>query len=49
MPEGTVFFPKSPILQIIAPLPEAQPVETCLINLLNFQTAVASELHGRFW
>jgi nicotinate phosphoribosyltransferase len=43
MPEGTVFFPNEPILQIIAPLPEAQFVETRLINLLNFQTAVASK------
>ncbi len=43
MPEGTVFFPNEPILQIIAPLPEAQLVETRLINLLNFPTAVASK------
>jgi nicotinate phosphoribosyltransferase len=43
MPEGTVFFPNEPILQIIAPLPEAQLVETRLINFLNFQTAVASK------
>ena len=43
MPEGTVFFPNEPILQVIAPLPEAQLVETRLINLLNFQTAVASK------
>ena len=43
MPEGTLFFPNEPILQIIAPLPEAQLVETRLINLLNFQTAVASK------
>jgi nicotinate phosphoribosyltransferase len=43
MPEGTVFFPNEPILQIVAPLPEAQLVETRLINLLNFQTAVASK------
>jgi nicotinate phosphoribosyltransferase len=43
MPEGTVFFPTEPILQIIAPLPEAQIVETRLINLLNFPTAVASK------
>ena len=43
MPEGTVFFPEEPILQVIAPLPEAQLVETRLINLLNFQTAIASK------
>jgi nicotinate phosphoribosyltransferase len=43
MPEGTVFFADEPILQVIAPLPEAQLVETRLINLLNFQTTVASK------
>jgi nicotinate phosphoribosyltransferase len=43
MPEGTVFFAQEPILQVIAPLPEAQLVETRLINLLNFQSAIASK------
>src|SRR5262245_54236481 len=43
MPEGSIFFPSEPILQVIAPLPEAQLVETRLINLLNFPTAVASK------
>ncbi len=43
MPEGTVFFAEEPILQVIAPLPEAQLVETRLINLLNFPTAIASK------
>ena len=43
MPEGTVFFPDEPILRIVAPLPEAQFVETRLVNLLHFQTVVASK------
>lgn len=43
MPEGTVFFPNEPVVQVIAPLPEAQLVETRLINLLHFQTMVASK------
>jgi nicotinate phosphoribosyltransferase len=43
MPEGTVFFPNEPILRIAAPLPEAQLVETRLINLLHFQTLIASK------
>ena len=43
MPEGTVFFAEEPILQVIAPLPEAQLVETRLINLLNFPAAIASK------
>jgi len=43
MPEGTVFFPEEPLLRVVAPLPEAQLVETRLINLLNFQTMIASK------
>lgn len=43
MPEGTVFFPHEPILRVTAPLPEAQLVETRVMNLLNFQTMVASK------
>jgi nicotinate phosphoribosyltransferase len=43
MPEGTVFFPEEPILRVTAPLPEAQFVETRLVNLLHFQTVVASK------
>jgi len=43
MPEGTVFFGDEPILRIVAPLPQAQIVETRVINLLHFQTVVASK------
>lgn len=43
MPEGTIFFPHEPIVRVTAPLPEAQIVETRLINLLQFQTMVASK------
>lgn len=43
MPEGTVFFPHEPILRIVAPLPLAQLVESRVMNLLNFQTMVASK------
>lgn len=43
MPEGTVFFPNEPILRIIAPFPEAQLVESRVINLLHFQTLIASK------
>lgn len=43
MPEGTIFFPDEPILRVVAPLPQAQLVETRLINLLQFQTLVASK------
>lgn len=43
LPEGTPFFADEPILRIVAPLREAQLVETRLINLLQFQTMVASK------
>jgi len=43
MPEGTIFFPDEPILRVVAPLPTAQLVESRLINLLNFQTLIASK------
>lgn len=43
MPEGTIFFPEEPILRITAPLPQAQLVETRVMNLLHFQTVVASK------
>ena len=43
MPEGTVFFADEPIVRVIAPLPQAQLVETRIINLAHFQTLVASK------
>jgi nicotinate phosphoribosyltransferase len=43
MPEGTVFFADEPILRITAPLPEAQLVESRIINLVHFQTLIASK------
>jgi nicotinate phosphoribosyltransferase len=43
MPEGRVYFAEEPILRVTAPLPEAQLVETRLINLLQFQSMVASK------
>jgi len=43
MPEGTVFFGNEPILRVTAPLPEAQLVEARLINILHFQSLIASK------
>lgn len=43
IPEGTAVFENEPIIQVIAPLPEAQLIETRLINLIHFQTLVASK------
>ncbi len=43
MPEGTVFFADEPILRVTAPLPEAQLIESRVINLLHYQTLIASK------
>lgn len=43
MPEGTVFFPDEPVIRVVAPLPEAQIVESRLMNLLHFQSLIASK------
>ena len=43
MPEGTVFFANEPIVRVTAPLPEAQLVESRLMNMLHFETLIASK------
>ncbi len=43
MPEGTIFFANEPILRVEAPLPQAQLVETRIINILHFQILIASK------
>ena len=43
VPEGTPLFGEEPLLEVIAPLPEAQLAETYLINQLHLQTLAASK------
>ncbi|MBS0247738.1 MAG: nicotinate phosphoribosyltransferase [Proteobacteria bacterium] len=43
IPEGTVCYPYEPLVRITAPLPQAQIVESRLINILHFQTLIASK------
>lgn len=43
MPEGTLAFAEEPILQVSAPVLEAQVAETYLLSVINFETLVASK------
>ena len=43
IPEGTVIFPKEPILKVVAPIMEAQLVETAILNILNHQCLIATK------
>ncbi len=43
VPEGTVVFPGEPILTVKAPVMQAQLIETALLNIINFQTLIASK------
>ena len=43
MPEGTPVFGNEPILEIVAPLPQAQLVETFVMNQIHLQTLIASK------
>ncbi len=42
-PEGTVVFPYETLIRVTAPLPEAQMLETTLLNIMNYQTLIATK------
>lgn len=43
VPEGHVVFPNEPLLEVTAPLPVAQLVETVLLNQITYQTALTTK------
>lgn len=43
IPEGTVVFPKEPLLKIVAPIMEAQLIETAILNIVNHQSLIATK------
>ncbi len=43
VPEGTPVFPDEPIVEVVAPIGEAQLAETFLLNQITFQTTIASK------
>ncbi len=47
-PEGSIIFSNEPILQVVAPITEAQIVETFLLSIINFETMIATKASRMF-
>ena len=43
IPEGSLMFPREPMVKVIAPIMEAQLVETAILNIINHQSLIATK------
>lgn len=43
LPEGTVMFPREPMIKVIAPIMQAQLIETAILNIMNHQSLIATK------
>lgn len=43
LPEGSVMFPREPMIKVIAPIMEAQLVETAILTIVNHQSLIATK------
>ena len=43
LPEGTVMFPREPMLKVVAPIMQAQLIETAMLNIINHQSLIATK------
>ena len=43
IPEGTVIFPREPLVKVVAPIMQAQLIETALLNIINHQSLIATK------
>ncbi len=45
IPDGTVIIPPEPLVKVVAPIMEAQLVETALLNIINHQSLIATKTY----
>ena len=43
IPEGSVVFPREPLVKVIAPIMQAQLMETAILNIINHQSLIATK------